>query len=57
MSFWCSVYLYVPIERLAVALRATAGFALPSAKGPLWSGSLPTMPFHCRCWGTTRWRP
>lgn len=21
MSFWCSVYLYVPIERLAVALR------------------------------------
>jgi hypothetical protein len=29
MSFWCTVSLYVPIERLALALRAVAGFAEP----------------------------
>jgi hypothetical protein len=33
MSFWCSVYLYVPVERLGAALRATAAFADPAGEG------------------------
>src|SRR5262245_37741492 len=33
MSFWCSVCLYVPVERLGAALRATAAFAVIERKG------------------------
>src|SRR5262249_24149084 len=33
MSFWCSVCLYVPVERLGAALRATAAFAVIQRKG------------------------
>jgi hypothetical protein len=41
MSFWCSVYLYVPVERLGAALCATASFAEPACEGTV-EVTLPT---------------
>src|SRR5262245_30615019 len=41
MSFWCSVCLYVPVERLGDALRATAAFAVIERKGKV-EVALPT---------------
>src|SRR5262245_54363268 len=54
MSFWCSVCLYVPVERLGAALRATAAFAVvenkATGKGRLPTGeavSLPLLYYKC----------